>query len=159
MQGASHGLYRSTDGGATFNITPFNPVNLGWGGMGANDDINKITYHPLVPNLIFIGTDQGLFRSNDNLQTWTQHINGGDITDIEFHPTDPNIIYLYDNDGGASDPDAILRSTDMGLTFTNSATMPPNANSRGYIEVSQSCPTCVYFASSNGVWKSFDEGH
>ncbi len=158
MQGASHGLYRSTDGGATFNITPFNPVNLGWGGMGANDDINKITYHPLVPNLIFIGTDQGLFRSNDNLQTWTQHINGGDITDIEFHPTDPNIIYLYDNDGGASDPDAILRSTDMGLTFTNSATMPPNANSRGYIEVSQSCPTCVYFASSNGVWKSFDEG-
>ena len=158
LNGTSHGLYRSIDGGATFNSTSFNPVNLGWGGMGTNDKIHKIAYHPLVPNLIFIGTDQGLFRSDDNLQTWTQQINVGDITDIEFHPTDPNIIYLYDNANNAVDPNSILRSTDMGLTFTNSSTMPLNANSRGFIEVSLSCPTCVYFASSNGVWKSFDEG-
>lgn len=158
LQGASHGLYRSTDGGATFTITAFNPTNLGWGGLGTNDDVYKIAYHPLVADLIFIGTDQGLFRSDDNLQTWTQHINGGDITDIQFHPIDPNIIYLYDNDGGASNPDAILRSTDMGLTFTNSATIVGNSNSRGHMDVSADCPDCLFFGSSNGFWKSTDQG-
>ena len=158
MQGTTHGLYRSTDGGATFSITPFNPNNLGWGGMGTSDQIRKIAYHPLVPDLIFICTNRGLFRSDDNLQSWTQPLNSGDIVDIEFHPTDPDILYLYDNSWNAWDPDAILRSTDRGVTYSNSASMPLNAHSRGYIEVSQSCPGCVYFASANGIWKSFDEG-
>ena len=114
MQGTTHGLYRSTDGGATFSITPFNPNNLGWGGMGTSDQIRKIAYHPLVPDLIFICTNRGLFRSDDNLQSWTQPLTSGDIVDIEFHPTDPDILYLYDNSWNAWDPDAILRSTDRG---------------------------------------------
>ena len=158
MSGASHGIYRSVDGGQTWNVTPFNPTNLGWGGLGTNDDVYMLRMHPLVPNLVFVGTDQGLFRSDDNLQTWTQLINGGDIVEINFHPTDPNVVYVYDDDGGASDPNAILISTDMGLTFTNGATMPINAGRRGYIATSADCPDCVFFASNNGVWKSLDQG-
>ena len=51
-----------------------------------------------MPNLIFIGTSEGLYRSDDNLQTWTNLLNNpGRITDIAFHPTNPNIIYLYDD--------------------------------------------------------------
>ncbi len=29
--GTTHGIFRSVDGGDSWNITPFNPVNLGWG--------------------------------------------------------------------------------------------------------------------------------
>lgn len=155
---ASHGIYRSTDGGNTWMVTAFNPTNLGWGGLGTNDRIFKIVYHPTIPNLIFIGTSKGIFKSADNLQTWTQLLTSADITDIEFHPTNPDIIYLYDDYSSSSNQNAVMRSTDLGLSYSISGTIAGNNNAKGFIAVSPLCPDCVWFASGNGVWKSTDSG-
>jgi hypothetical protein len=156
--GVTHGIYRSVDGGNTWTLTDFNPVELGWGGLGTNDKIYKVIYHPIVPNMIYIGTSKGLFRSNDNLNTWTQLLSSSDITDIDFHPTDPDVIYCYDDYYWSNFQNQIFRSLDRGITFNPSNTISGNNDARGYIAVSPASPDNVYFASSKGVWKSIDKG-
>ena len=90
----THGVYSSIDGGTTWKVTSFNPTNLGKGGLGSNFKINKVAYHPRVANLVFVTASDGLYRSTDNLKTWSK-ITSGSISEIEFHPTDNNIIYIY----------------------------------------------------------------
>ncbi|MDG1841416.1 MAG: GEVED domain-containing protein [Crocinitomicaceae bacterium] len=157
--GMSHGIYRSVDGGDNWTQSNFNPTNLGQGGLGEYFKIYKVIYHPTISNLVFVGTSSGIFRSDDNLQTWTNLFsNGGDVTDIAFHPTNPNIIYIYDNDYWGTNQNVVLKSTDLGLSYISSSTISGNNDATGYLSVSNDCSNCVYFASNNGVWKSVDEG-
>lgn len=156
----SHGLYRSIDGGNTWKQTNFNPTVLGRGGLGSNFRIYKVAYHPRVPNLIFVGTSSGLYRSSDNLSTWTliPNTSGGDITQVEFHPTDDNIIYTYDDYYWGSYGDVVRYSLDQGLTFSSSNTIAGNNGAGAKISVSNDCPDCVFFASTNGIWTSKNKG-
>lgn len=150
----THGIYRSTDGGDSWTITPFNPNNLGWGGLGTNDVIYKVVYHPRVPNLVFVGTSNGIFRSDDNLASWTSFFGNGTITDIEFHPTNDSIIYAYD----FADGNYLQRSDDQGLSYSRTAQLLGNGGAQSYIAVSPVCDDCVYAASTDGLWKSVDKG-
>jgi len=153
--GASHGIYRSVNGGYSWILTNFNPINLGQGGLGSNFEITKISYHPLIADLIFILTSNGLYRSNDNLQTWS--IVSNTITssypsysnDFEFHPTNSNIIYSHKNN-----PGAIMISNDTGQSFS----LQSNSSFSSFLEVSKNCNDCLYKASSSGIWKSIDNG-
>ena len=157
--GMSHGIYRSVDGGDNWTESNFNPTTLGQGGLGEYFKIYKVVYHPTIADLIFIGTSSGIFRSDDNLQTWTNLFsNGGDVTDITFHPTDPNIIYIYDDDYWGTNQNVVLKSTDLGLSYTSSSTISGNNDATGYLSISNDCSNCLYFASNNGIWKSVDEG-
>lgn len=154
--GYSHGIYRSTDGGDTWAETDFNPTELGLGGLGSNFQINRIAYHPEVTDLIFVGTNYGLYRSDNDLDTWVLET-GGNITDIEFHPANDDIIYIYDRNN--PNRNKVLRSTDGGLSFTGSAEIVGNSNNTSVqLDVSPECEDCIYFASGNGIWKSFDAG-
>ena len=156
----SHGLYRSTDGGNTWKQSNFNPTTLGKGGLGSSFRIYKVTYHPRVPNLIFVGTSSGLYRSTDNLATWTlvPSTSGGDITQIEFHPTDDNVIYTYDDYYWGSYGDVVRYSLDQGVTFSSSNTIVGNNGAGAKISVSKDCHDCVFFASTNGIWTSKNKG-
>ena len=156
--GTSHGIYRSTDAGATWALSNFSPTALGWGGLGDNNQVYIIAYHPRVKDLVFVGTSRGLYRSTDDLQTFTRLRNNDDITDIKFHPSDDQVVYIYDDYYWGNNQDIILRSDDGGLTFSNSATLSGNNNAKVQIAVSPACADCLYAASSNGVWKSTDKG-
>jgi hypothetical protein len=156
--GTSHGVHRSTDGGATWSLSNFSPTALGWGGLGDNNQVYKIAYHPRVKDLVFVGTSRGLYRSTDDLQTFTQLISSADVIDIKFHPSDNQVIYIYDDYYWGPNQDLIMRSDDGGLTFSNSATLTGNNNAKVQIAVSPACADCLYAASGNGVWKSTDKG-
>ena len=157
--GNSHGLYRSIDGGDSWTITNFNPLNIDFGGLGSNFKIYEIRYHPRVPNLIFIGTSKGIYRSDDNLVTWTPLLTTGDIEEIQFHPTNNDIIYLYDSYYWGSNQNFVLLSDDQGLSYNQSTEIVANLENRSvHLSVSNDCNNCLYFASDNGVWKSTDNG-
>ena len=153
--GYTHGIYRSTNGGATWSISDFNPTNLGWGGLGDNEHIYKIAYHPNVANQVFICSTKGLFVSNDNLKSWTSPFNGR-TTDVDFHPTKNTTIYAY----RYNSPDAsrIKISTNGGNSFSNGGSLPNNDNKRVYLSISPSQPSHIYAASTNNVYKSTNEG-
>lgn len=149
----THGIYTSANGGDSWTLSNFNPTNLGWGGLGSNREIYKIKHHPTIPGLIFIGTRVGLYRSTDNLASWTVPVNSDDFTDIDFHPTNPNIIYAY----AKNNPNVVYVSNDTGVSFTTVA-IPGSSGSQGTIQVSAVCPDCVYYMSGNGLWKSTNSG-
>jgi hypothetical protein len=156
-QAISFGIYRSTDGGATFTQTAFNPTNLGFGGLGSNFRIFVIQYHPRVPNLVFVGTSEGIYRSADNLQTWTRLLATSDVYDIEFHPVNNNILYVYDGVGGNNNK--ILRSLNQGISYTALTALPGSTGSRINISTSPLCVDCIFAVSSDGIWKSFNQGN
>lgn len=153
--GTTHGIYSSTNGGKSWTETKFNPDNLGFGGLGSSSQIYKIVYHPRIANLVFVGTSRGLFRSEDDLDTWTQIQSNFYVSDIEFHPTDNSIVYIFNN-RSSSNRGEIWKSTDGGKTFSSSDI--PNNNQTGYIAVSPAKEDYVYFASTSGIWKSTDKG-
>lgn len=149
----THGIYISANGGDSWALSNFNPTNLGWGGLGSWVEIYKVKYHPTITNLVFIGTRVGLYRSSDNLASWTVPVNSDDFTDIDFHPTDPNIVYAY----AKNNPNVVYVSNDAGVSFTTTA-IPGSSGNQGTIQVSAVCPNCVYYMSGNGLWKSTDSG-
>ena len=145
--GISHGIYRSIDAGDTWNVTNFNPTNLGLGGLGSYFYISRIAYHPTIPNLIFIRTSAGLYRSDDNLQSWS--LIPTSISKFEFHPNNPNIMYAYSGN-------SFYISNDAGSSFNLQSTMPVAPS---FISLSSDCSNCIYLLSSyDGMWKSLDQG-
>jgi hypothetical protein len=122
----SHGIYRSINGGTSFNLSNFSPANVGFGGLGSNFRVYKIAYHPTIPNLVFVGTNKGLYRSTNNLATWTQVYSAGEFTQIAFHPSNPNIVYVLDTRGSSNLRDYVYRSTNAGATFSLSNQIPGN---------------------------------
>lgn len=156
--GTSFGIYKSTDGGITFAQTPFNPANLGFGGLGSNFQIHVIKHHPNVPGLVFVGTDRGIFRSTDNLNTWVRTNNSWNVVDIEFHPTNNNIIYVHENYYWGVNRNRIQKSIDQGLTYTPLTNLPGNGSAQINITVPTTCPNCIYATSDNGIYISNNEG-
>lgn len=151
----THGIYRSTDAGETWTLSKFEPQTLKWGGLGDNEKIHVIKYHPTIQNTVYVGCTQGFYYSTDNLSTWTKSFTGSP-TDIEFHPTKDNVMYVYNNSG--TDRNYVKISDDYGQSFSNSQLLTTNGDSKGHLSVTTANPSNVYFASTSGVWKSNDEG-
>jgi len=68
----SANFQRSTDGGATFVVT-----------NGDLHECQKLVTDPVTPGVLYIGRDNGLFRSTDRGLTFTQI--GGGISNVEFY--------------------------------------------------------------------------
>lgn len=154
----SHGVYRSTNGGIAWVETNFNPVNLGFGGLGSNFLVYEIEYHPTIPNVVFIGTNKGVFRSDDDLATWVQMLSTSEIREIHFHPTNANVIYAYDGRTLNNNLNKVYISTNAGLNWSLSGSAGPTSSARANLSTSAACPDCLFFQSSNGIWKSQNQG-
>ena len=152
----SNGIYKSVDGGNSWTVTAFNPLDIITVGLGQNMRVNKLVYHPLDENVVFIGTNKGLYRSNDKLDTLVELISNIEVTDIAFHPTDENIVYFHEITNHIN---KIHISADKGLTFsTSNEIVGNNADVKIILSTSPACPDCLYFSSGNGVWKSTNSG-
>lgn len=156
--GNSHGVFKSTDGGLTWSTTGLNPTTYNQLGLGNNVQIDEVAYHPRIKDLVFVATNRGIFKSSDNLATWSAAQFNFDFIEIAFHPTNDSIIYLY-ADGGANVADRIFISNDLGITWSLSNTISGNGgNRRVELATSPQCADCIWFASNNGVWISTDRG-
>jgi photosystem II stability/assembly factor-like uncharacterized protein len=117
LEGHSGGLFKSTDGGETWNPLskglPTNAQGLGRIGFGIS---------PSSPNRIYALVDAapevgGLYRSDDAGESW-QRVNheeriwgrGSDFAWVRVSPENPDIIYICNT--------STYRSTDAGVNFT-----------------------------------------
>ncbi len=105
------GLYRSTDGGTTWNEISFFKDN----------EVHAVVY--AVNGVAFAGTFSGLFKSTDDGATWTKSDIANEnyqlVLAIGTHPTDPNILFVGLESGFGQQPKTIWKSTDGGATWTN----------------------------------------
>ena len=70
-------------------------------GLPNKPAVRALTIHPDQPNIIYAGTQEGPFRSNDFGNNWFKlkvPDNGMPVWSIMLHPRDPNLIFVgYEN--------------------------------------------------------------
>lgn len=93
------GVMMSTDGGLNWDFKNNGIENL---------TIGDLLIHPNNPDIIIVGTNDGIYRSTDAGGTWSfESLSASDYRDLEFHPTNPDIVYAT---GGGK----FYRSEDAG---------------------------------------------
>ena len=109
------GAVRSAEGGkgGVFRRAPGD--NQRWealtDGLPDGADIHAITVHPDSPDIVFVGTTKGAFRSTDRGGTWRRLAlpdPGANVWAITIHPTDHQTIYA------GFGPVGVYRSDDGG---------------------------------------------
>ncbi|ADB37623.1 WD40/YVTN/BNR-like repeat-containing protein [Spirosoma linguale] len=116
-QGPESGLFKSTDGGTTWQkLTNGLPtVEQGLGRIG-------FCIAPSEPNRLYATVDApelgGVYRSDNAGQSWTRINNdqrlwgrGSDFAEVKAHPTNPDIVFIADV--------AAWKSTDGGKTWND----------------------------------------
>ncbi len=146
--GWGNGLFRSTDGGKTFQ----------YAGLANTHHIAEIALHPTDPEIAYVAAvghlwgysgERGLFMTSDGGATWTKLTNGlpddglTGCTEVIMHPEDPNTLFAgfyhrlrrpfhYQSGGEAG---GMFKSTDGGKTWRKlTAGLPTGAT--GMIDIS-----------------------
>jgi len=167
--GALGGVYRTTDGGATWI-----PVDAGlpekifladfdW----ASEFVAALAVDPSAPNTVYAGVSQmgpgaepaggGLFKSTDGGATWHAAVSG--ITDGTFpvsighlaiDPSHPAKIFA------AAEGHGLFRSTDGGATWFPSPGIPFSFING--VAIDPGAPATVLAVTSQGLYRSTDGG-
>ena len=166
------GLYRSTDGGQTFERILYKDVNTGASDVELDPANPEVVYASLWEaregpweNAAWSGTSGGIFKSTHGGKTWnqlTQGLPAGGIVqaNLAVAPSSPNRIYA-----AVAIPHAIgiYRSDDAGETWSRATDDPRPATRIGgggelpVPAVDPKNPDIVYVASIV-TWKSTDGG-
>jgi len=101
----SVGVVKSYDGGQTWYTTGLT--------FGETDGYiaYKIVMHPTNPNILMVATNNGLWRTTDAGNSWTQLNSTLEFYDIEFKPGSPSVVF-------ASASSFLYKSTDDGQSFS-----------------------------------------
>src|SRR5687767_15640921 len=103
--GTRSGIFRREGAGGWEQLT---------NGLPATTQVQAITLHPTNPDIVYIGTQDGPYRSTDGGDRWERlgfPERDAVVWSVAIHPTRPNVIYA-----GLA-PVALYRSEDGGDTW------------------------------------------
>lgn len=134
----SRGLYKSTNGGASWSTTGLNYAS------GFNR-LASIIIHPTSPNIVLVGGSNGIWRSTNGGTSFTQ-VNTANIRELLFNPTNSNTVFAASRTGAV-----LSRSYDGGVTWTQITTGLPTSTTakRFSIDVSKVDTNYVYLMATN----------
>lgn len=164
----SAGVFKSLNGGQTWNETGLNPSNTGGFTL-----MNEIAVNPNNSNIVWVataGSVGGLQRSLDGGDTW-EIVLDGNVQDFRLKPDDPNTVYAVASTSvgnGANSTFTYSRTTDGGDTFEAIEDILPTAGvGRMVIEVTPADPEVLYILAADpaafgggfaGLFRSNDGG-
>ncbi len=145
VAGALDGVYRSRDGGNHWEHISDAAVK----------NIESIAVDPKDPNVIYAGTWHLAWKTSDGGNSW-QHINKGMIDDSDVF----SIIVSSANSSEvfASACSGIYKSTSAGDQFQKIQGIPFTARRTRVLKQDPGNPAVVYAGTTEGLWKSVDEG-
>lgn len=145
----SAGVFKSTDGGVTWNQTGLNPSNT-------PNRMNDIYIHPTNSNMLWVATTSGIYRTTNGGTNWTLE-QAGDFDDIKIKPGDPSTLYAVTSN-------TFYKSTDSGDNWSVAGTGLPGGSGRMVIDITPANANYVYVLAVNtgfafqGVYRSNDSG-
>jgi photosystem II stability/assembly factor-like uncharacterized protein len=149
------GIYKSTDGGAT------------WMHLGLHDgqQISQMAINPHDPDRLFVAVaghpygpnpERGVFRSTDGGQTFQKVLYKDENTGaagVRIDPADPNIVYAtlwearegpWENGEWNGSDGGVFKSTDGGQTWNQLAGGLPNGIVQAYVAIARSNPKRLF---------------
>ena len=150
ISGTNTGIYRSSDGGATWQKAN--------DGLPANVYVSALAVAPTNTSIVYAGTwNHGLYVSRDGGSSW-QARNGGDlslansaVTGLAIDPFHMQTVYATNDEPG------VYRSGDGGSTWSF---MRVQAGSISKVAVNPLHPSILLAgANAYGLFKSSDRGH
>ncbi|MFA5417482.1 MAG: PKD domain-containing protein [Bacteroidales bacterium] len=152
------GVLKSLDGGNTWQNT----------GLSFETTItNSLVHDPVDQNIIYAGTENGIYKSTDAGLNWAQifsiSASFGGFKDIEMHPTNNQILYATISNYSDGFHSYIYKTTNAGLTWT--LIQDVVNGKRTEIAVSPDQPDWLFGVVSNNsgglqaIYKSTDEGN
>jgi photosystem II stability/assembly factor-like uncharacterized protein len=172
--GFGDGLYRSTDGGATWEPK----------GLEASERIGSIIVHPDDSNVLWVaaqgplwtsGGERGVYKTTDGGATWTCTLSAGPYTgagEVILDPQNPDVLYATTHqrhrtvaalmNGGPES--GIHKSTDGGVTWTKlTGGLPTKHVGKIGLAISHFDSSVVYATieegqRKGGFWRSADGG-
>lgn len=172
--GYGDGVYKSTDGGKTFNNV----------GLKQSDHIARILVDPRDSDIVYVaaqgplwsaGGERGLYKSVDGGKSWQQILAKGlntGVTDVVFDPRNADVLYASTHqrhrtvaaliNGGPES--GIHKSVDAGKTWSElKKGLPGEDKGKIGLAVSPLKPDVVYAAielagRTGGFWRSADGG-
>ncbi|MEO0572551.1 MAG: thrombospondin type 3 repeat-containing protein [Bacteroidota bacterium] len=160
----SAGVFKSIDGGMTWNETSINPSN-----QDEFDVLGEITYDPTNSEIVWVAGSDGLQKSTDGGDNWTPVLSGH-ITDFKLKPGDPNTVYAVSGETGSSAERLeaqYYKTEDGGDNFTQITSTLPTDGGRMVLGVSPAAPETVYICVADvfgrnssflGIFRSTDSG-
>jgi photosystem II stability/assembly factor-like uncharacterized protein len=143
----SYGMYKSTDGGATWQ--EINDART------ADKSIMDVAVHPSNPDTVYAAAyGAGVLKTTDGGASWQSTVTVcTKVFALEIDPDQPETLYAGCRSGG------VYKTTDGGVTWTpSSAGMNPTATIRDIV-VDPTNPQVVYAgAEDSGVFRSEDGG-
>lgn len=159
-----HGVYRSTDGGATFEHK----------GLELTHNIPQLAIDPRDPDTCYIAAlgqlwnpnpERGLYKTTDGGETWTAILQIDDTTgccDVAIDPANPDTVYAamytrtrqaWSYEGG-SERGGIFKSTDGGATWTKLTDGLPSRTGRIGLSIHRADPRIIvaHVESDEGGW-------
>jgi photosystem II stability/assembly factor-like uncharacterized protein len=131
------GVYKTTNGGNNW----FKPY-----ATGLPTSVKTVAVRFDQTSIIFAGTLNGLYRSYDAGQTWSQltGIPQTEVRSIAVHPITPQVFYVLTGAG------RVYRSLNNGDSFTDiTGTLPAGGRK---IVLDTETPNTVYVAGSSGIF-------
>ncbi|MBI3502898.1 MAG: T9SS type A sorting domain-containing protein [Bacteroidetes bacterium] len=116
------GMLKSTDGGVTWSQV------LNWT-YQQNRGVWDIKFNPLKPSIVYAATTEGIYKSYDSGNSWTQIKAVQMAMQLLIDPVDTNIIYC--GVGNLSSPNkGLYKTSNSGSTWSILTTGLPSNNNR-----------------------------
>jgi photosystem II stability/assembly factor-like uncharacterized protein len=104
------GVFRSVDGGQTFRRAA--------DGMFVECDVRALAVHPRDDRALFLGSEEGVFVSEDGAGSWRRlhDLGGARVWSLLIHPDEPGLILA------GTCPAGVWRSEDAGRSWARAQT-------------------------------------